>query len=857
MPHKNESMSAKEAPEKKPERSKPSKQEQAPKTPEDKKALELLRNTYSVMDEYEKLRTEYELALLDQKKQGPPTKEQKKLKSELQSMWDQLKSLEGELAENEYFTQNEDLQKGLEHARQNISELHGFTGQEATPAEKSALESSTDVKVASREAVKIRTREKLRNQDSIKKMRSKLARLKSSFAGAYKISTSRADILLSQPTGFLGALKGLYDGSMPTADERQKLKALRSEDAQELLDNIHNLEAEIDKAWKQAKKQEAIQDIENEETIMEANLDDTVSIPTLREHFMQEINEAKRNKNFDKAKELEADLNHAYDNLREHFPELVRIKEEDSDHPERATILPPEVNAQVTARDYVHEPKVIIPEQKQAREAPTLRSRKEEQERQDKIQSSIEAFGGGEAGRKYAADLWDYANSQIKEQGGIMLQGEKGKFKDALEYVNAFAEKVAKSTEVLGRERSAQIWQEINDHRNHLLQSESLTAKEKQQLQELDPVYYVEQSALRDQALQEDDLNAAGKHNAIIDEINSLLGYPEGMNPSTGEGMGRAPQKETRALGKRTAALEAASYAERSTGAKARTAEAGQARELKSEQTYSLEWADRMLNDAKQEWSETNKLIEADPKTGKKIINTELLRLFARVSKLEAGQNLSDEFRNLRTIDSITAGEPAEVTKLVMLKAADKLNPLSEADKKIKAEIIKSLSTIESKLKNLNKDLPRFELTESDDFIEQTDNATAKNIEEKKDLPRFELPDEAPEIEVRPATDNETYIVEASLEAEKLDKLTEAEINQTAEIIKKSFDKRKNPPKDIENKLKNELRKYYSALYDGNTRSASASKNRLLKSVSNLMTSKKYNELQSLLEETRKELLAA
>ncbi len=847
MPKRNESMSVKEAPEKKPEQSAHKKPEQAPKSPEDIKALEYLRNTYHVMDEYEKIRTEYELALLDQKKSGPPTEVQKKLKSQLQELWDQLKNMEGELAEHEYLSTDNDLQKSLAHVREKITDLHGFTGQESAPSkhEKPHLERGTEAKLKHREAIKSQTKEKLREKDVIKKMRSKLARLKSSFAGAYKISPARADILLSQPAGFLGALKGLYDGNMPTAEERQKLKALRSEDAQELLQDIHDLEVDIEKAWKKAKKEEALKDTENEEVIMETDLDETVSIPTLREHFMQEINEAKREQNFDKAKELEADLKHAYDNLREHFPELVRVREEESDdHPERATILPPQVEPQITARDFEHEPKVIIPEEKASREAPTLRSERAETERQEKINSSIEAFGGGEAGRLYAANLWDYANRQIQENGGIKLQGEKGQFKDALEYVNSFAEKVITSSEVLGKERAGQIWQEINDHRNELLKSESLSKKERAKLQELDPVYYVEQSALRDKALQENDLTAAGKHNSIIDEINSLLGYPEGMNPSTGEGMGRAPQKETRALGKRTAAAEAASYAERSTGAKARSAEAGKSRELKAEQPYSLEWASRMLDNAKQEWADANELIKADPKKGKKLINTELLKLFAKVSKLEANPEVTREFSNLRTIDSIQSGDPVEATKFVMLKAANNLKPVSEADKKIKTEISKTFSAIESKLKNFNKDLPRFDLPE-----------------EETDLPRFEIADEAPEISVREATDTEAYIAreaeELATQAESLDKITESEIKTQTDKILANLDKRKNIPDNIANLITNELRKFYKALDQDNKRAASLSIGRMGKLLGDKMSNKKKQESLELLKEAKKELLKA
>ncbi|MBD3281440.1 hypothetical protein GF391_01715 [Candidatus Uhrbacteria bacterium] len=701
MPKNHESMPAKEAPEKKGEQPEARAPEKKQKSPEDKQALNFLRDTYRVMDEYEKARTDYELELLDQKKAGPPTEKQKKLKSQLQEMWNQLQSMHGQLAEHEFMIKNEDLQKSLAHAREKIDDLHEFTGQETAPAEKTA-----DTALKNRESIKLNTKEALRNRPEVKKLRTKLARLKSSFAGAYKMSPARADILLSQPTGVMGALKGLYEGKMPTSEERKKLKALRSDEAQEMLSGIKDLEQEIEKAWKKAKKEEALQDAEHEEIIEEVSVDESVSIPTLRETFTKEINQAKADKDLEKAEELKKELDEIYGNLYEHFPELIRIKEDEAAEPSaRETILPSQVEVPVTARDFKHEPKVILSEEKASREAPTLRSKKEEAERQDRIQSSVEAFGGGEAGRKYAADLWNYANNQIKEQGGIKLQGEKGRFKDALEYVNAFAEKVAKSNEILGRERSAQIWQEINDHRNELLQSESLTAKEKQKLQELDPVYYVEQSALRDKALQEDDLDAAGKHNAIIDEINQLLGYPEGMNPSTGEGMGRAPQAETKGLGKRRAAAESAGYAEK-TGLKARTTETGTSRERISEPIYSVEWAARILPNARAEWDKVSSFIKANEKPAKKAIKESIKDVTSRVKDMiNAGADLSPEFQNLNKLNTMRVGEPAEATRYVMLKAASELTPVTDEDATVQQALVEAVAEIDGKL--LSADLEK------------------------------------------------------------------------------------------------------------------------------------------------------
>lgn len=699
MPKNIESMPAKEAPEKRQERSTPAKQERTEKSSEDKQALEYLRNTYRVMDEYEKVRTDYEISLLDQKKSAPPTEKQKQLKSQLQEMWNQLQSMHGELAEHEYMTKKKDLQQSLAHAREKIEDLHSFTGQETASAEK-----STDTVLKNRESIKLNTKESLRNHPEIKTLRTKLARLKSSFAGAYKMSPARADILLTQPTGVMGAIKGLYEGKMPTADERKKLKTLRSEDAQEMLKNIKDLEQEIEKAWKKAKKEEAVQNTENENIIEEVTLDESVSIPTLRATFTKEINQAKADKDLEKASELKKELDEIYGNLYEYFPELIRIKEDETgEESARETLLPSQVEMPVTARDFKHEPKVILSEEKAAREAPTLRSEKQESERQEKIQSSIEAFGGGEAGRKYAADLWNYANSQIKEQGGIKLQGEKGQFKDALEYVNAFSEKVSKSAEILGRERSAQIWQEINDHRNELLQSESLTAKEKQYLRELDPIYYVEQSALRDKALQEDDLNSAGKHNAVIDKINKTLGYPEGMNPSTGEGMGRAPQNETRGLGKRRAASETAGYAEK-TGLTARTAEAGaDKRETVHEPIYSPEWAARILPNAKAEWDKINEYIKSNEKPAKQAIKEMIKDITLHVKEItDTGADLSQEYQNLNKLNRLRIGQPAEATRYVMLKAASELTPVTEDDKKVREALVNAVAEIDNKLMGLN-----------------------------------------------------------------------------------------------------------------------------------------------------------
>ncbi|MDF1497417.1 MAG: hypothetical protein P1P90_05155 [Patescibacteria group bacterium] len=691
------------------------------RSPDDLRALDVRRKINKLIDEYEITRSKYELALLTQKKAGPPTEEQIQLKNELQTLWDTIhgEEIHAELRESEILVSSDKMKKTLALARKEIAELPRFTGQEYAPIKKDMprLQKSLDESADSRESIKKSVKEKIRSKDQIKKLRVKLAKLKSAFAGAYKMSPARAIILLSQPTGFLGALKGLADGKMPSREERKKLSVIRSQEAQELLKDIQNLETNIDKEWKKAKKEEALIDANNSDVIDESELDETISLPTLRESFTNEIKAARDANDDTRAEELKNEIYTIYNSLKEHFPELIRRSENDKSHPDRTTILPSEpIDLETadtlkdtdtlkeftppTARDFQHEEKVILPEVKSQHEAPTIRAEGENKERSLKTEYSIEVFGGGEAGRKYAADLWDHANKIIQEKGGISLQGEKGKFKDALDYVHAFAEKTKLSSDILGQQRSGEIWQEIFDHKTELLKSPSMDDSEKAKLESLDPIYYVTQSALRDKALQDNDLDAAAKHNEKLDEINKLLGYPKGMNPSTGEGMGKSPQKETRGLGKNRARSEMARTAEKVSGISAKTVETGgKKREIINDTPYSIEWAARLLPNAKAEWDKVSEYIKEDASVAKKEINGEIRKVTKHVKELiNSSEEISNEYHGINKLPSLRIGDPAEATRYVMLKAASELTPVTEDDKKLQVALVEAVSEIDRKL---------------------------------------------------------------------------------------------------------------------------------------------------------------
>jgi hypothetical protein len=773
-------------------------------------AKEFRRETDALIDRYQILQTQYRM--------DPTNKDQK---NELQAIWNNLRDRDAKLADFEFTLDDPSMAR----ARKDIANLPSFLGQETLPEEKekAALETGTEIKLRHRDVVKRETKENIRNKEQIKVLRGKLARLKSAFAGAYKLSPARAHILLSQPSGLMGALKGLYEGKAPTSEERKKLKALKSEDAQEQLKDIQNLETRINEAWKQAKKEEIEVDFYNKGAIEEIELDDTVSIQTLREVANQEIEGAKEIGDSKKAQKILDDLNHAISNIYDEFPDL----------------RPKENSEELDAYDESKERKAIVPP------SPEIFEIEKQQENNEKIESAIKAFGGGEAGRKYAADLWKYANNQIKEKGSIKLQGEKGAQKDAMAYVQAFAEKVTTSNEVLGRERSAQIWQEINDHRNELLKSPSMKAAERKKLEALDPIYYVNQSALRDKALQEEDLDAAGKHNDKIDGINKLLGYPEGMNPSTGEGMGRAPQKETRALGKNIARQEASTMAAKTTGARTRSFERGSSkRERISEEAYTIEWAANLLPNTRAEWDNVSNLIKTDAPKTKKVINNEIKDVVSGIQDvIDSGAEVSDEYHGLKKLPRMRTGSPAEATRYVMLKALSELAPQTEDDEAIQRRLVDAVADIDHKLADLQG--PSVETSE----VELSDSV------------REAVKEEGIDVEVQEPTANEKYIAREAAElvtkAENLDKLTEKEIANLAKQINQMRPKNVPTPKDFNEKVKNELRKFYTALNEDRRATANLAMGRLSKYLRDKIDNKDLNKVREMLSEAKQEFLEA
>jgi len=858
MPKKYESLSPTEAPEI--SESRPQTNEKV-RSPEDEQALGLRRHAGKLIDKYEIQRSKYELALLSQKQSGPPTAEQIELKTELKQIWDELHSMIPDLTEAEYMAEDTGVKNSLNSARKEISALSRYTGQESSPEEtsKKAYKRVTESQMDNRESSKLNAQEKLRSKDQIKKLRVKLAKLKSAFAGAYKMSPARAEILLSQPTGFLGALKSLTEGTRPTNEERKKLGAIRGKDAEDLLKNIKDLETTIEKEWKKAKKEAVMADLDNANDIEEAALDDTVSVKTLRESYNLEIEAAKAEGDNKRASEILDELNRLKASLTEYFPELIRDGEAPEAQSERLTIIPPEpVDLETadtlkrskftppTARNIRHEKQIIIPEEKAKREAPTLRGINEIGERQIRINNSLDAFGGGEAGRKYAADLWDHANKMIQEKGSISLQGEKGRFVDALDYVNAFAKNTKLSAEILGQKRSAEIWQEIYDHKNELLKSPSLDEAEKAKLEALDPIYYVTQSALRDKALQNKDLDATGKHNANIDEINKLLGYPEGMNPSTGEGMGTSPRKETRGLGKNRARSEMSRMAEKASGISSRSYEANVIRKQEriAEPAYTIEWASQLMPNAKAEWDNVSKLINSNSVKARKTVNEEIKNITGRIKEmLEAGGEISDEYHGINKIKSLRIGSPAEATRYVMLKALSELAPQKNEDISVQQALVDSVAEIDRKLTDLQG--PSVEISET----ELTPSV------------RKAVQDEGVEVEVRDATDNESYIAREAAElatvADRLDKITEKEISNITEKIIAELDKKQPIPKDFNHFVKNELRKFHKALADGDLQTANESLTRLDKLLRDKIPQKKINAIAKPLKQATKDLLKA
>lgn len=108
-----------------------------------------------------------------------------------------------------------------------------------------------------------------------------------------------------------------------------------------------------------------------------------------------------------------------------------------------------------------------------------------------RIEETIVFFGGGEEGREKAMRMWDAIQQQMS-----LMEKESGPFSfSALEYVHTAAE--------------------------------------------------------RDKSYREDEEMMGELFQKEIDQMNRELGYPEGMDPSTGSGMGASRLQEARALGGR------------------------------------------------------------------------------------------------------------------------------------------------------------------------------------------------------------------------------------------------------------------------------------------------------------------
>jgi hypothetical protein len=621
-----------------------------------------------------------------------------------------------DLAEIEFTTKDNDLRQSIAHVKESIKDLHGFTDQ---VEEREQKIESTQETIYNQSEIKRQRRELAVLKSSFAgsfKMDTKRARILLPTIKALQEEELRHQ---AGGSGIFSRIKQgvnkIVNTSSFSAAEKEKYLKIDLEDFEERLKEIESKEKSFKTAWKEGKKlllnkekedlqkpvleklkeaketknkeQEAdlkkeLESIENAETesssvINDVEEDDRIRIKSLREAYNVQINAAKANGDNKHAAEILAELNEVKANLKEHFPELIKPEPGAEEPLERATIIPPEPidlekadtqrepeyqepsTPPVTLRDFEHpKERVIIPEVKAQKEAPTLRGKRENIEQTKQIEYAVQAFGGGETGRKYASDLWEEAKRIIDEKGSIQLQGEDKPFRYALDYVYAFAKNVNTSSEILGQQKSAEIWGNINNRRNELLQSQDLKDDERTQLENLDPIYFVTQTALRDKALQENDIFTAVQHNANLFEAEKLLGQH-------------------------------------------------------SEPAFTPEWTAELLPNAKKEWNDVAELINADITKAKKVINGTIKSISSDIKDIiDHGANVSSEYLKIIKLTSLKTGSPAEATRYVMLKALSELPPRKEEDVAIQRALVEAVAEIDHQLAELQA--PEIEVGETE-----------------------------------------------------------------------------------------------------------------------------------------------
>ena len=450
---------------------------------------------------------------------------------------------------------------------------------------------------------------------------------------------------------------------------------------------------------------------------------------------------------------------------------------------ERETMIPPppETVEELLAKKKAEEQKML---------SETVgRLKNTETPEQAVINECIEAFGGGTKGKEAAAEMWD------EIQNKISMGVNKVDF-TALDYVQTAA-----NLRVAAGLRDSESYKNIS---------------------------------LR------------------LEKMNKALGYPEFMNPATGAGMKSPDLTKSKALGRNIARSEMGKRAERITAMETRTDEAaGRARPEGKEsmgQPLSIEWASALLTPevAGREWEDAVKLMQGN-RDGKREKDQQVELASFMISdtlstlqnKLWGMKNLSDTYSALAKYNGKPKGNPPEATSLVMLKAFDRIMPITEDDKAAQKEIHLALGEIYRALALFNKPSetptlrpPAGKTYEDEEKLTSAiSTATQEALKEAAELPRFnledeetsELPrfnleglDESPEPPtLRRAKKNETTLnVETPKVKRVIDKLAGEGIN----LMPKS----KQIPQEALRNYKTAIKKFFAAKNDAEINSTFA-----------------------------------
>ncbi|MFZ6015342.1 MAG: hypothetical protein ACOYUZ_03220 [Patescibacteria group bacterium] len=433
----------------------------------------------------------------------------------------------------------------------------------------------------------------LKKDPKIKQARAELARAKAAFSGKYKISYDAAlevtPDLLKMGNRFLQRIAG-----KEVIDKNKALEIL-TDDAQERLQDITEMQANLEELWNQKLEQMKAPAVP---------VDDTLTPHTLRSYFMEVegMNKADAEEKTAKVFKHIRDIDAVAAKPIEHVEELGDEEIEEVEE------TPATIKAEPA-------PEALKPEApKKIDKSPRERAGmqyaqelfKEKPSAEQMKNEVLQEFGGNEKARERAARMWDDAHVKLAmiERSGILRPGEKVGM-DALEYVHANAKMqleasrieklMAQAQEKLindsiesfggdeaGREKGAEIWDLANEMMGNE-KSEAEIARE----YGFTRMEYVEAWADLSNAyrkMDEDMIDAMKLR--VFNMTKKLLGKEGGKLTQKRfdkewdllSGSGRSRLLKMRGLSGSRALAEQQAYAEKATGMPGRRAEGARGR---------------------------------------------------------------------------------------------------------------------------------------------------------------------------------------------------------------------------------------------------------------------------------------